>query len=315
MQQDVEHIGVSLLYLIEEHHAVRLAPHGFGELAAFIVTHVARRRADQAAHAELLLVFAHVDTRHHVLVVEEVVGQGLGQLSLAHARRTEEDERTDGAFRVLKSGSRPAHCIGHRADGFVLSHDTLVQFLLQVEQFFAFALQHAGHGYAGPAGHHFGNVVGGHFLLHHGFGPLSGLQLLLPRVDVVLQLPQFSVAYLRHAAIVAFALGAFGFKLQLLHLLLVLLDAGQHLLLAFPFGSEVLFLLLQFGNVAVESVELLRIIFPLDGLAFNFELAQASGNLVQFLRLRVPFHAELGCRFVHQVDGLVRQEAVRNVAV
>ena len=54
-----------------------------------------------------------------------------------------------------------------------------VEFLLEVEEFLALALEHALHGDARPAGHHFGDVVGGDFLLHHGLGTLAGLQLLL----------------------------------------------------------------------------------------------------------------------------------------
>ena len=37
-------------------------------------------------------------------------------------------------------------------------------------------------------------------------------------------------------------------------------------------------------------------------------------QVVQFLGHRVAFHAQFGSRFVHQVDGLVGQEAVGNVA-
>ena len=49
LQQDVEHVGVGLLHLIEQHHAVGFAAHGLGQLAALLIAHVSRRRADQAA--------------------------------------------------------------------------------------------------------------------------------------------------------------------------------------------------------------------------------------------------------------------------
>ena len=67
-------------------------------------------------------------------------------------------------------------------------------------------------------------VVWSYFLLHHGLCALSALQLLLYLVDVILKRLQFSVADFSHLSIVAFPFGAFGFKFQLLHLLLVLLD-------------------------------------------------------------------------------------------
>ena len=52
LQQDVEHIGVGFLHLIEQHHAVGFAADGLGQLAALFITDVSRRRANQTADAE-----------------------------------------------------------------------------------------------------------------------------------------------------------------------------------------------------------------------------------------------------------------------
>ena len=130
LKQDVEHVGMSLLNLVEQHHAVWLAPYGLGELASLVVAHVARRCSDEPRHAELLLIFAHVDTRHHALVVEEVLGQSLCQLRLAHSGGSEEDERCYWSLRILQSGAAAAHCIAHGSDGFVLSHYAAVKLFL-----------------------------------------------------------------------------------------------------------------------------------------------------------------------------------------
>jgi peptide deformylase len=48
LQQHVEDVGVRLLDLVEQEHAVRLAAHGLGQRATFVVTDVTRRRADHA---------------------------------------------------------------------------------------------------------------------------------------------------------------------------------------------------------------------------------------------------------------------------
>ena len=48
LQQDVEHLGVRLLDLVEQHDGVGPAPDGLGELAALVVADVARGRADEA---------------------------------------------------------------------------------------------------------------------------------------------------------------------------------------------------------------------------------------------------------------------------
>ncbi len=80
------------LYLIEQHDTIRLTAYGFSQLSALIVTHISRRGTDESSGTELLLVLGHIDTRHHVLVVEQIVRQGFRQLRFTDTRRTEEDE-------------------------------------------------------------------------------------------------------------------------------------------------------------------------------------------------------------------------------
>ena len=62
-------------------------------------------------------------------------------------------------------------------------------------------------------------------------------------------------------------------------------------------------------------LELRLVLLALDGLALNLQLLQAARNLVEFLGHAVALHAQLGSRLVHQVDGLVGQEALGDVAV
>ena len=52
-----------------------------------------------------------------------------------------------------------------------------------------------------------------------------------------------------------------------------------------------------------------------DRLALDFELCQSAGDLVEFLRHGVALHPQFGCCLVHQVDGLVRQEALGDIAL
>ena len=145
--------GVRLLDLVEQHHRVRLAAHRLGELAAFLVADVARRRADQAADGVPLLVLAHVDPDHVVLGVEQGGGQRLGQLRLAHAGGAEEDERPDRAPRVLDARPGPDDGVGDQLHGLVLADDPLVQDLVEAQQLLPLALLQAGDRDAGPAGH------------------------------------------------------------------------------------------------------------------------------------------------------------------
>ncbi len=48
LQQHVEDLRIGLLDLVEQHHGIRATAYGLGQLAALLVTHVARRRANQA---------------------------------------------------------------------------------------------------------------------------------------------------------------------------------------------------------------------------------------------------------------------------
>ena len=85
LEQDVEHVRMGLLDLVEQEHRVRLAAHGLGELAALVVADVARRRADEPGHGVLLHVLRHVDLDHRVLVAEQELGERARQLGLADA--------------------------------------------------------------------------------------------------------------------------------------------------------------------------------------------------------------------------------------
>ena len=84
--------GMRLLDFVEEHDRIGLAPDLLGELAAFLVADIARRRADQARDVELLHVLAHVELDERLGVAEHLFGQRLGQQRLAHAGRPEQRE-------------------------------------------------------------------------------------------------------------------------------------------------------------------------------------------------------------------------------
>ena len=127
LQQHVEHIGMRLLDLVEQHHLIGPAPHRFGQHAALLIADIARRRADQPRDRVLLHELAHVDAHHRVVVVEQEVGQRLGQLGLADAGGPEEQEAAQRPVRVLQAGARTAHRLGHRVDRLVLADHPLAR--------------------------------------------------------------------------------------------------------------------------------------------------------------------------------------------
>ena len=134
LQHDVQHFGMRLFDLVEQHDGVRPPPHGFGELPGLLVADVSRRRADQPRHRVLLLVLRHVDADHRLLVVEQELGERARELGLADAGRAEEDEAAERPVRILQAGAGAADRVRHRGHRVVLADDALVQPLLHVDE-------------------------------------------------------------------------------------------------------------------------------------------------------------------------------------
>jgi hypothetical protein len=306
---------VRLLDLVEQHNRVRAPAHGLGELAALLVADVARRGADEAGHRVLLLVLGHVDADHRPLVVEQEVGQRPGQLGLAHPGGSEEEETADGAVGVGQARPAAADGVGHRGHGVLLAHHPLVEVVLQVDELGHLGLHEPRHGDAGPAADHLGHVLLVHLLLEH---LLLGLELGQAgggRLDLLLQLRHAPVADLGRLLEVGLPLHLLA---QGLELLLELADRADGLLLGLPVGDHRRLLLVELGQLLLEGLEpllaggvgLLGQRHPLD-----LQLPDAALDDVDLGGHRVDLDAELAGRLVHQVDGLVGQEATGEVAV
>ncbi len=101
LQQDVEDIGMRLLDFIEQHDRIRPTTNGFGQLAAFVVADISRRRADQASDCVFFHVLAHVDADHGLLVIEQELSQRASGLRFADAGWPKEDKAADRLLRIL----------------------------------------------------------------------------------------------------------------------------------------------------------------------------------------------------------------------
>ena len=99
LQQQVEHVRVRLLDLVEQNHAVGPAPDPFGEHAALLVADVSGRCAYQAGDVVLLHEVRHVDAHQGIFIAEQKLGQGLGRQRLADSGGPQEHERSERAPR------------------------------------------------------------------------------------------------------------------------------------------------------------------------------------------------------------------------
>ena len=97
-----------------------------------------------------------------------------------------------------------------------------------------------------------------------------------------------------------------------------LMDAAQAALFQFPLAAQVGQLAAQLGHLLLDFAALLGgVLLGLVGqLAVGqFQLHQPSLHLVDLVRHALQLHRQPAGRLVHQVDGLVGQEAVGDVAV
>ncbi len=222
LQQDVEHIRMRLLDLVEQDDRVRAATHLLGKLSAFFVADVSRRRADQARDRVLLHVLGHVDADHGVLVVEQKLGECTRQFGLADAGRAQENERADRTLGIAQSCARTPNRIGHALQRRVLSHHALPQPLFHVDQLLDFAFEHLRDGNAGPLGDDARDIFFVDFFLQHA---LAGFA-----IHVGCELTQFGLeaavsrrsGFPSHALQIAFALFGLLFDFELLDFLLEL---------------------------------------------------------------------------------------------
>ena len=317
---------MGLLDLVEQDHGVGPTPHGLGELAALLVADVPGRGTHEARHGVLLGVLGHVDAHDGALVVEEELGQGLGQLGLAHARGAQEEEGAGGAVGVGDAGPRAAHRVGHGGHGGLLPDEALTDDVLHGQELLGLSLEELAHGDAGPGAHDLGDLGGADLLGDHGLagGLLGGVVGGLGLADLALQGGHVAVAQAAGLLEVALALGQVGAGAHLVQGGAQLTDLVVAGLLGLPAGVErgqLLGGVGQLGAQALEALDVSRVGLGdvLDGLIqvglLHAHAVHATAQLVDLDGAGVELHAQPGGGLIDQVDGLIRQLATGDVAV
>ena len=190
-----------------------------------------------------------------------------------------------------------------------------MQQLLQVDELLHLALHEPADRDACPLRDHLGDVLGVDLLLQH---PPAGLQLVQVGGgvrDAPFQLRDAPVTDLGRLLQVGLALelGAEG-----LQLLLQGADDADGLALGFPVGLHLGRLLLELRQLVLERSQTLlggAVGLLGQGQLLDLELEDAAIHDVDLGREGVDLDPQLGRGFVDQVDGLVGQEAVGEVAV
>ena len=315
LQQDIEDIRMGLFHLIQQQHRVRPAAHRLGQVSTLFIAHVTGRRTDQTSDGVLLHELGHIDPHHGLFGIKQERCQGLTQLGLAHTGRPEEQERAIRPVGIRQPGPGPTHRIGDRLDRFMLADHPVMEGVFHPHQFIPLALKHLRYRNAGPLGDNFGDFLVGYPVtqqLHFHHFSLAG------HIQLALQFRNGAVLKLRHFAQIASAAGVFQVNPGLLQLALDLLGAMQRRFLGVPDFFQIGVFAFDIADHRGQLFQPLfgsSIGFFLQGLAFNLELNQAPLQAIQRLGLGIHFHTNLACRFVYQIDGLIRQLAIGDITM
>ena len=253
-----------------------------------------------------------------MLIIEQAVGERLGKLCLADARGAEEEEAADRAVRVRNACARALDGLGDEAHRLVLTDDTLVKDLVEAQQLFALALHQTADGDARPLADDIGDLVFSHGVVHHGvvarvlFGRgLGVLELLFKSREV-------RVFELCGLFILEVCLRALDLAVHLLDLALELLHAVHAALFRFPAGLHGVELFLFIGKLFLELLETVArelVVFLLEGHLFDLLLHDLAAQIVELCGHRVDLRADHRAGLIDEVDGLVGQETVGDIAV
>ena len=318
LQQHVEHIAVCLLDLIQQNDTVWTAAHCLRELAALIVADIARRRTDEPRHRMLLHVLTHIDADHTALIIKQRLRQRLGELRLADTRRTEENERADWPVRILDARPGPEDCLAHHAHRLILPDHALMQHILQVDELLPLARQHLRNRDTRPAADHLRDIFLADFLLQQaGILRLRRNDLLLI-LKFLLQRRQPAVLDFRSLLQIAAALRELHLMLRIIHFLFDGPHAQDSLLLRIPTGLQLFLLGLEPRLLLSDRCQaglgaIIR--FLLQRLLLDFQLHDLAAHLIDRRRHRLDLRTQLCRGLIDEVDSLIRQEAVRNIAI
>ena len=102
-------------------------------------------------------------------VIEQEIGQRLGEFGLPDAGRPDEQERAGRPVRIGDPGARTAHRIRNQSDGLMLADHTLFELGFHAQQLGRLALHQAPGRNARPGGDHGGDIVRRDLLGDHRF--------------------------------------------------------------------------------------------------------------------------------------------------
>ena len=317
LQKDIEDIRMRLLDLIEEDHGVGLSPDRLRELSSLLVADIAGGRADQAGDRILLHILRHVDPHHRILIVEEILRERLRELRLSDTGGAEEEEGADRLRRILDARFRAENRIGDPPHRVILSDQSLMELLIQMEHLRALGLIELRHRNPGPAADDAGDLLLRHLVSDQSLTALA-LGLLLCLLELFLHGREILVLQLCDLLIVVFLLCDIDLGIQLILLFAERLELSDGVLLILPLGLLHIEAVPELRELLLEIREPLlreRVVFLLQRKLLDLKLQDPPTKLIHVLRHGIHLRLDHRAGLVHEVDRLIRKETVRDIAV
>src|SRR5690348_3085553 len=187
-----------------------------------------------------------------------------------------------------------------------------------MDELLYFAFEETADGNAGPFADDARDILFADFLLEHGAAFLLARQFVMGLLQVALGGGELAVTDFGDFGEFARAFEALLFGFELFDFAFDFANARDGVFFDLPLGLEAAGFLTESGEFLFEFLEALagmRIGFLGKSLALDFELENASLNFVDFGGHGIEFHSQACGGFVYEVDGLVREKTIGNVAM
>ena len=288
------------------------------QLTTLVIAYISRRRTNQTGYRVFLHVFTHINTNHAAFIIKESLCQGLGQLSFTNTSRTKEDKGTDWPLRSLDTSSSSQNSLADYLNSLILTNYPLMEHILQMEQLLSFAGKHLGNRNTSPTAYYLGNILLTNFFLQKLAVRAFGSNGFFLSLQLLLQLWETTIFQFRQLVQIVISFCTFHLAANIVHFLLDATNSQNCLLLRIPLSLQFLLLSLQIFLFLANASQLFLtgcISFLLESLLLNFQLKNLTTHFIQWCRHGFNFSSQLGSSLIHQINGLIWQETVRNVTV
>ena len=153
-------------HFIKQDNRIWFSSNRLGELTTFIIADIARRRTDQSCHTVLLHILTHINTNHIGFVVKQGCRQRLCKFRFTDTGRAEEQEGTNRFCRVLDTRFGTNDGIAHKRHRIVLTDNTFMQFLIQMQCLVSLTLRQLCNRDPGPLGDNLCDFLICHTFMH-----------------------------------------------------------------------------------------------------------------------------------------------------